>query len=703
MRDLRAGRPARAASRPSPRTRSCSRRPWPDNIAYGAPGATREDVVERPRKAQAHEFIEALPEGYDTVVGERGLTLSGGQRQRLSIARALLVDPRVLILDDATASVDASTEARIRRALRDRHGGPHDDHRRAPPLDDRAGRRDRGARRTGRVAAAAATSELRRHEPGLRRDLAPRPRRPHVRLARRGLVRRRRSHERRACAPSATLAPEGTEVLVEAHVHRLALRRLFTLVRPYRGKAILSASRCSRHRDRARARRSRPSSRSTDGIVPGDRHALTSGRRGVRRSPRCSAGWPRSPQTYLVGLGRPARARRPAARPLRAHPDARARLLRAQPRRLADLAPDERRRRARGSSSPTASTRASRTRCSLVGTAGMLLYLDWRLALATLTVFPLMAVATTLFRDLLGARLPPHARAARRRHGDARRGSRRRARRAVVPPRARQRRGLRRRSAARYREANYRTVGSSTPGTSRSSACSARPRRRSCSAYGGVLYFDDAITIGTLFAFMLFLSNFFDPIQALSQLFNTFLAAQRRARQDLRRHGHAARAARRARRRPLPPIDGDGRASRTCTSATASGAEVLHGIDLTVAAGQTVALVGHTGAGKSTLVKLLARFYDPQRGLDPHRRPRPARRPGALAAPASSASCRRRASCSPPRSARTSPSGGPTRRSRTCGRPPRAVGADGSSRRCPTATRPPSPSAAPRSRSGSAS
>jgi ABC-type multidrug transport system fused ATPase/permease subunit len=87
------------------------------NIAYGKPGATRDDVIEAARKAQAHDFIEALPAGYDTVVGERGLTLSGGQRQRLSIARALLVDPRVLILDDATASVDATTEARIRRAL----------------------------------------------------------------------------------------------------------------------------------------------------------------------------------------------------------------------------------------------------------------------------------------------------------------------------------------------------------------------------------------------------------------------------------------------------------------------------------------------------------------------------------------------------------------------------------------------------------
>jgi ABC-type multidrug transport system fused ATPase/permease subunit len=90
-----------------------------ENIAFGNPTATDEDVERVARMAQAHEFISALPEAYETVIGERGITLSGGQRQRIAIARALLVDPRVLVLDDATASVDATTEARIRLGLRE--------------------------------------------------------------------------------------------------------------------------------------------------------------------------------------------------------------------------------------------------------------------------------------------------------------------------------------------------------------------------------------------------------------------------------------------------------------------------------------------------------------------------------------------------------------------------------------------------------
>ncbi len=89
-----------------------------DNIAFGNPDASDDQITLAARLAGAHDFISALPDGYDTMVGERGLSLSGGQRQRIALARALLRDPRVLILDDATSSVDAATEAEIRRNLK---------------------------------------------------------------------------------------------------------------------------------------------------------------------------------------------------------------------------------------------------------------------------------------------------------------------------------------------------------------------------------------------------------------------------------------------------------------------------------------------------------------------------------------------------------------------------------------------------------
>ena len=94
-----------------------------ENIAYARPGASRQEIEAAARRAQAHDFIAALPESYDTRVGERGLTLSGGQRQRVAIARALLADPRILILDDATSSVDATTEEAIKAGLREAMAG----------------------------------------------------------------------------------------------------------------------------------------------------------------------------------------------------------------------------------------------------------------------------------------------------------------------------------------------------------------------------------------------------------------------------------------------------------------------------------------------------------------------------------------------------------------------------------------------------
>ena len=88
-----------------------------ENIAFGKPGATREEIESAAKSAQAHEFILTFDKGYDTVIGERGVTLSGGQRQRLALARAFLTDPRILILDDSTSAIDSATEDRIQRAI----------------------------------------------------------------------------------------------------------------------------------------------------------------------------------------------------------------------------------------------------------------------------------------------------------------------------------------------------------------------------------------------------------------------------------------------------------------------------------------------------------------------------------------------------------------------------------------------------------
>jgi ATP-binding cassette subfamily B protein len=88
-----------------------------ENIAFGCPGASQEEIEEAARAAQAHDFIVRFKDGYDTTVGERGVTLSGGQRQRIALARAFLTEPRILILDDSTSAIDSATEDRIQRAI----------------------------------------------------------------------------------------------------------------------------------------------------------------------------------------------------------------------------------------------------------------------------------------------------------------------------------------------------------------------------------------------------------------------------------------------------------------------------------------------------------------------------------------------------------------------------------------------------------
>lgn len=247
----------------------------------------------------------------------------------------------------------------------------------------------------------------------------------------------------------------------------------------------------------------------------------------------------------------------------------------------------------------------------LVGTAIVLFILDWRLALATLIVLPLMAAATAWFRS----RSNRAYRRVRERLGlvtatlaEDISGMR------VVqsftrePTSHRTFRGVN----ERYRESNYETVvlnGVYFPAVDVLSSIATAI----VLGFGGALVVDGSITVGTLLAFTLYLGNFFDPVQQLSQLYNTFLSATAALDRILTVLDEEPEVVDASHASELPEIEG-----RVAFEHVRFGygelADVLHDFDLDVPAGTTVALVGHTGAGKSTIAKLLARFYDPRAG-----------------------------------------------------------------------------------------
>ena len=248
---------------------------------------------------------------------------------------------------------------------------------------------------------------------------------------------------------------------------------------------------------------------------------------------------------------------------------------------------------------------------TLIGTAIILFILDWRLALATCAVIPLMSLATAFFRK----RSARAYAAVRERLG------------LLTATLAEDISGMRvvqsftreqpaydnfRAVARRYRQSNMQTVvlnGIYFPVVDLLSSVALAV----VLAYGGHLYFGGSLSLGTLFAFMLYVQNFFDPVQQLSQLYNTFLSATAALDKIIGVLDEEPQVVDRPGATELAQIHGHV-AFEGVRFTYGRGDEVLHGIDLDVPAGTTVALVGHTGAGKSTIAKLLARFYEPTHG-----------------------------------------------------------------------------------------
>ena len=312
---------------------------------------------------------------------------------------------------------------------------------------------------------------------------------------------------------------------------------------------------------------------------------------------------------------------------------------------------------------------------TLALSAVVLFFLDWRLALATLTVVPPVALATAWFRKRSGRAYRARARDARRGHRDARRGHRRHARAAVVHARAGGAARTSRAVADRYRDSNMQTVvlnGVYFPVVDfLSSAATAVVL-----GYGGWLAFNGDVSIGTLVAFLGYLSNFFDPVQQLSQLYNTFLsavAALDKITDLLDEEPEVRRPARRGRARAHARGDV---AFESVRFAYGRGPEVLHGIDLARHRGHDRRARRPHRRGQVDDREAARALLRPDRGPHHDRRRRPARRRRRSRCAASSGSSRRKASCSPARVAENVAFGRPDATREEIVAAIRAVGAD---------------------------
>jgi ATP-binding cassette subfamily B protein len=648
-----------------------------DNVAYARPDATREEVEQATRRARADAFVRALPDGYDTLIGERGLTLSGGQRQRIAIARALLANPRILVLDDATSSVDASTEQEIKEALREVMAGRTTfviAHRLSTiALADEIVVLDRG-----RVVAQGSHDELLAQD-GLYREIVEKGLPDQVFLTRKPLEepapaaggngagngRVARAAALAAAAPGGPAAParstaghgaaadgrgsldggrprarrdEGVSALGSGALgslttagreqDRLAdlrrrlrqtggrgrkVRGLVELLRPYRARVALMFATLVVATGATLAPIPLASKAIDFGIQRHDGAALNR-IVGLFLLAALLAWGASAAQTYLTGwVGQ------------RALQDLRAQLF--VHLQSLSLGFYSRVRSGVVISRLTNDVEALdqlisdgvvtlfQSTLTLIGVVVILLALDAQLALYTFLAIPLLAVAAFAFRIA---------------SADAFRRTRERIaaitgylQETLSGIRVVRSFGQEERHVARFgdlnaanRQANMTTVylnAAYFPGVELLSALVTV----GILVVGGIEVIDGHTQAGIVFGFLAALNTFFDPIQQLSQLYTTYqsgMAALDKIFELLDEEPELVdRPGAVALDRLRGEIAFEGVSFRYGDDD--AGPWALREIDLHVPPGQTVALVGETGAGKSTLAKLVSRFYDPTRGV----------------------------------------------------------------------------------------
>ncbi|MFC8272416.1 ABC transporter ATP-binding protein [Streptomyces sp. NPDC057271] len=616
------------------------------NIAYGHPDATREQIETAARAAQADRFIAELPDGYDTTVGEHGLTLSGGQRQRIALARAILTDPRLLLLDDATSAVDARVEHEIHEALASVMAGRTTlliAHRRSTlGLADRIAVLD-----DGRLSDIGTHEELERRSPLYRRLLTdpdelggvspghtvpvevPEDRTLRAELdaefdAERGItptlwVREETPTEESQAPgatpellaavealPPATDTPDVDEARAVTAEESYGLRRL---LRGFRTPLLISL-----------------------GLVAVDagmglllpiliRHGIDDGVNKLA----LGAVWAASALGLLTvvvqWVAQTAEIKMTGRTGERVLYALRLKIF-AQLQRLG-LDYYERELTGRIMTRMTTDVDALSTflQTGLVtafvsvttffGIMGALLVLDLQLALVVFATLPVLAVTTYFFRrssvkayELARERIS----AVNADLQESVSGLR------IVQAFRRERSGSARFAARsdEYREARVRgqwLISVYFPFVTLLSSVAAA----AVMIVGANRIEAGTLTTGALVAYLLYIDLFFAPVQQLSQVFDGYQQATvslRRMQELLQEPTSTAAAA-----EPLdvPSLRGE-IAFEDVSFAYGSEEEALTGVDLRIPAGQTVAFVGETGAGKSTLVKLVARFYDPTSG-----------------------------------------------------------------------------------------